>query len=49
MSSKTELSDLIIKAYAHQKNGESLKAITAWNNLLNHQFADKDLKASIRI
>ncbi|HAN33802.1 MAG TPA: hypothetical protein DCM52_00880, partial [Gammaproteobacteria bacterium] len=36
----------MVDAYTYQKNGELSLAIQAWNALLNHQAADKDLKAN---
>ncbi|HAO86972.1 MAG TPA: hypothetical protein DEP16_05440, partial [Gammaproteobacteria bacterium] len=46
MSAELELSKLMVDAYTYQKNGELSLAIQAWNALLNHQAADKDLKAN---
>ena len=46
MSSETELSDLMVSAYTHQKNNELSLAIQAWNGLINHTDADENLKAN---
>jgi tetratricopeptide (TPR) repeat protein len=49
MSSETELSDLMVAAYTHQKNDEISLAIQAWNTLINHQAADKNLSANAHL
>ena len=49
MNVELELSKLMVDAYTHQKNGELSLAIQAWNVLLNHQAADKDLKANAHL
>jgi len=49
MSVELELSKLMVDAYTHQKNGELSLAIQAWNALLNHQAADKNLKANAHL
>jgi hypothetical protein len=49
MSSETELSDLMVAAYTHQKNDEISLAIQAWNTLINHQAADKNLRANAHL
>ena len=49
MSDESQLSDLMVSAYAHQKNGELSLAIQAWNALLNHSSADKNLKANAHL
>jgi len=36
---KNEISDLMVEAYTHQKNGELSLAIQSWNALLNHSSA----------
>ena len=49
MIDESQLSDLMVSAYAHQKNGELSLAIQAWNALLNHSSADKNLKANAHL
>ena len=39
----------MVDAYTHQKNGELSLAIQVWNALLNHQAADKNLKANAHL
>jgi Tfp pilus assembly protein PilF len=49
MSSETELSDLMVAAYTHQKNDEISLAIQAWNALINHPSTDKYLRANAHL
>ena len=37
MNNNTEISDLIVKAYAYQKNGELSMAIQVWNELIKKE------------
>ena len=43
MNTNNEISDLIVKAYKHQKNGDLSLAIQGWNALINHSSTDKEL------
>ncbi len=49
MSTKTQLSDLMVSAYTHQKNGDLSLSIQAWNGLVNHVDADEALKANAHL
>jgi tetratricopeptide (TPR) repeat protein len=46
MNAQNQLSDLMVEAYKHQKNGDLSLAIQAWNGLINHQAADENLRAN---
>jgi hypothetical protein len=39
----------MVAAYTHQKNDEISLAIQAWNTLINHQAADKNLSANAHL
>ena len=41
------LSDLMVKAYTHQKQGELSLAIQSWNALANYKSSDHELRASV--
>ena len=43
MNTNNEISDLVVKAYKHQKNGDLSLAIQGWNALINHSSTDKEL------
>ena len=43
MNNNTEISDLIVKAYAYQKSGELSIAIQIWNELINHSLVTQEL------
>jgi tetratricopeptide (TPR) repeat protein len=43
MNTNNEISDLVVKAYKHQKNGDLSLAIQGWNALINHSSSDKEL------
>jgi tetratricopeptide (TPR) repeat protein len=43
------LSDLMVKAYTHQKQGELSLAIQSWNALANHQSSDHELRANAHL
>lgn len=49
MRGEQELSELMVTAYTHQKKGNLSLAIQAWNNLLIHKEADKNLKANAHL
>ena len=40
------LSDLMVKAYTHQKQGELSLAIQSWNALANYKSSDHELRAN---
>ena len=44
-----EISDLIVKAYTHQKNGQLSQAIQSWNALLNQKSITQDLAANTHL
>jgi len=46
MNNNTEISDLIVKAYAYQKNGELSMAIQVWNELINHSLITQELSSN---
>ena len=41
-----EISDLIVQAYTHQKNGQLSQAIQSWNALINQKSINQDLSAN---
>ena len=41
--SENEISDLIVKAYSNQKDGQLSLAIQSWNELLNHPSVTQEL------
>ena len=43
------LSDLMVKAYTQQKQGELSLAIQSWNVLANHQSSDYKLRANAHL
>jgi len=47
--SENEISDLIVKAYSHQKNGRLSVAIQSWNELLNHPLVTQELSANAQL
>jgi len=49
MNNNTEISDLIVKAYAYQKNGELSMAIQVWNELVNHSFVTQELSSNAHL
>ena len=46
---ENEISDLIVEAYSHQKNGQLSQAIQSWNALLNHNSITQDLSSNAHI
>ena len=49
MNNNTEISDLIVKAYALQKNGELSMAIKVWNELINHSLLTQELSSNAHL
>jgi len=49
MNNNTEISDLIVKAYAYQKNGELSNAIQVWNELINHSLVTQELSSNAHL
>ena len=46
---ENEISDLIVEAYSHQKNGQLSQAIQSWNTLLNHNSITQDLSSNAHL
>ena len=46
---ENEISDLIVEAYSHQKNGQLSQAIQSWNALLNHNSITQDLSSNAHL
>ena len=46
---ENEISDLIVEAYSHQKNGQLSQAIQSWNALLNHNSITQDLSSNVHL
>ncbi len=46
---ENEISDLMVEAYNHQKNGKLSLAIQSWNALLNHSSVPQDLAANAQL
>jgi len=49
MNNNTEISDLIVKAYEYQKNGELSMAIQIWNELINHSLVTQELSSNAHL
>jgi tetratricopeptide (TPR) repeat protein len=49
MNNNTEISDLIVKAYTHQKNGDLSVAIQLWNELINHSLVTPELSSNAHL
>ena len=49
MNNNTEISDLIVKAYAYQKNGDLSMAIQVWNELVNHSSVTQELASNAHL
>ena len=47
--SENEISDLIVKAYSNQKDGQLSLAIQSWNELLNHPSVTQELSANAQL
>jgi Tfp pilus assembly protein PilF len=47
--SENEISDLIVKAYSNQKDGQLSLAIQSWNELLNHPSVSQELSANAQL
>ena len=47
--SENEISDLIVKAYSNQKDGQLSLAIQSWNELLNHSSVTQELSANAQL
>ena len=46
---ENEISDLIVQAYTHQKNGQLSQAIQSWNALINQKSITQDLSANAHL
>ena len=46
---ENEISDLIVQAYNHQKNGQLSQAIQSWNTLTNQKSITQDLSANAHL
>jgi len=49
MNNNTAISDLIVKAYAFQKNGELSMAIQVWNELIHHSLVTQELSSNAHL